>query len=291
MFGRMRRKHPTHWYLVVAIMAAQFCGAAWAEVCRFSGSTDYAGHFAVTTDVTAVGDSTIVDVAAAFDSKAIFLFGVHYLLEEPSIWHDEQLENVAVNNRYLLGHRIVRQQWDEFRRAADGMQGERVQAMTLVDFRRWHPGFVQHWDPASFGQSWLRDYPSAPPERRIDLDLHASPLPPALRSPLALAFYWVRWLPRTEQDPPVFLPGFKGERLVQVPVALAPAAAGTVWRGVLHCSSLSERQPSTASALVSPDEHLVQIAFELHTAHGSGRGEIDQQGCDGSPVPPGGERR
>jgi hypothetical protein len=41
----------------------------------------------------------------------------------------------------------------------------------------------------------------------------------------------------------------------------------------------------------SPDKHLVRIAFELHTVYGSGRGEIDQQGRDGSPVPPKGERR
>jgi hypothetical protein len=102
------------------------------------------------------------------------------------------------------------------------MRGERVQAKTLEDLHRRHPGFVQHWDPTSFGQPWLRDFPSAPPERRIDLDLHASPLPPALRSPLALAFYWVRWLPRAGQDVPVFLPGFKGERLVEVPVLPAP---------------------------------------------------------------------
>ena len=279
----MRRKQPTYWYWVVAVMAAQFCGAASAEVCRFSGSTDYAGHVAVTTEVTAAGDSTIVDVAAAFDSKAIFLFGVHYLLEELSIWRGEQLENVAVNSRYLHGHRIVRQQWDAFQRTEDGMQGERVQAKTLADFRRRHPGFVQHWDPASFGQPWLRDYPSAPPERRIDLDLHASPLPPALRSPLALAFYWVRWLPRAGQDVPVFLPGFKAERLVEVPVVPAPADAGTIWRAVLHYSSLSERPPSTASALVSPDQHLMRIAFELHTVHGSGRGEIDQGGATDRP--------
>ena len=78
---------------------------------------------------------------------------------------------------------------------------------------------------------------------------------------------------------------------MEVPVASEPAAAGTVWRAVLHYSSLSERQPSTASALVSPDQHLMRIAFELHTVYGSGRGEIDQQGCDGSPVPPRGERR
>jgi hypothetical protein len=69
------------------------------------------------------------------------LFGMHYLLEEVSIWREGQLENVAVNSRYLLGHRIVRQQWDDFRRSAEGMQAERVQAKTLADFRRQHPGF------------------------------------------------------------------------------------------------------------------------------------------------------
>jgi hypothetical protein len=280
------------WRWVAAFVAVQFCGTApAAEVCRFAGTTDYAGHVAVTTAVTSEGGATVVDVAAAFESTSMFLFGVRYLLEEVSIWRGGRLENVAVNSRYLLGRRIVRQQWDEFRRAADGMQAERVQAKTLAAFRRRHPGFVQHWDPATFGQPWLRDYPSAPPERRIDLDLHASPVPSALRSPLAMSFYWIRWLPHSAQDVPVFLPGFKADRLVGVPLAPMPVAEGTVWRAVLHYASLSERHPSTAAALVSPDEHLLRITFELHTVHGSGRGDIEQQGCDGSPVPPGGEHR
>jgi hypothetical protein len=221
----------------------------------------------------------------------MFLFGVHYLLEEVSIWRGGKLENVAVNSRYLLGRRIVRQLWDEFQRATDGMQAERVQAKTLADFRRRHPGFVQHWDPTMFGQPWLSDYPSAPPERRIDLDLHVTPVPPALRSPLAMAFYWVRWLPHAGQDVPVFLPGFKTDRLVEVPVAPAPASSGTLWRAVLHYPALSQHEASTATALVSPDAHLLRIAFELHTAFGSGRGEIDQLGCEGSPVPPSGKSR
>jgi hypothetical protein len=277
---------------MVTVVAAQFCGtASAAEVCQFAGSTDYGGHVTVTTVVTATGDTTVVDVAATFDSTTMLLFGVHYLLEEVSIWRGGLLENVAVNSRYLLGHRIVRQQWDEFRRTADGMQAERVQAKTLTDFRRRHPGFVQHWDPATFGQPWLGDYPSAPPERRIDLDLHASPFPPTLRTPLAMAFYWVRWLPQAGQDVPVFLPGFKAERVVEVPVAPAPAATGTVWHADLHYPSLSKHQPSTASARVSLDGHLLRIAFELHTVYGSGRGEIDQQGCDGSPVRHGGGRQ
>jgi hypothetical protein len=278
-------RHAVDWVWATAFVVAQLCGAASAdEVCRFTGNTDYAGHVAVTTAVTTSGDRTTVDVATTFNSTSMFLFGVHYLLEEISTWRSGQLENVAVNSRYLLGHRIVRQQWDQFRRAADGMQAERVQAKTLPDFQQRHPGFVQHWDPATFGEPWLRDYPSARPERRIDLDLHGTPLPPALRSPLALAFYWVRWLPLTGEDVPVFLPGFKADRLVEVPVAPATSAEGPVWRTVLHYPSLSERYPSTASAMVSQDHHLLRITFELHTVYGSGRGEIVRQDCIGSPA-------
>ena len=97
-----------------------------------------------------------------------------------------------MNSRYLIGNHIVRQQWDYFQRGADGLQAYRVQAKTLADFRRRHPGFIQHWDPATFGQPWLDDYPAVSPERRIDLDLKGAPLPSALRPPLAMAFYWVR---------------------------------------------------------------------------------------------------
>jgi hypothetical protein len=286
----MGHRHHRRWLILALI--SQVCGIASAdEVCRFTGSTDYAGHLGVTTAVASAGDDTTVDVVAAFDSSSMLLFGVHYRLEELSIWHGDQLENVAVNSRYLLGHRIVRQQWDEFQRTADGMRAERVQAKTLADFRRRHPGFIQHWDPATFGQPWLHDYRSAPPERRIDLDLHAAPLPRALRSPLALAFYWVRWLPRTRQDVPVFLPGFKADRLIQVPIAPASVGVGTEWRAILHYPSLSQSQSSTASALVSPDGHLLRITFELHTAYGSGRGEIVQQGCEGAPITPRDGRR
>jgi hypothetical protein len=277
-------KLATYGCLLTTILAVQICGkASAAEVCRFSGRTDYAGHVAVTTVVTAGRDSTIVDVATTFDSAAMFLFGVHYMLEELSIWRGRQLEDLAVNSRYLLGHHIVRQQWDEFRRAADGMEAERVQAKTLADFRHHHPGFVQHWDPATFGQPWMRDYPSAPPERRADLDLHVSPPPAALRSPLAMAFYWVRRLPHVAQNVSVFLPGFKSDRLAEVQVAPSPAATGTLWQTALHYSSLSEHEPSIATALVSPDDHLLQLKFELHTMYGSGRGEIDQVGCAGLP--------
>ena len=192
--------------------------ASAGEICRFAGTTDYAGHVAITTDVTATDDVTRVDVVATFEATTMLWAHIRYLVEEVSTWRAGELESVAVNSRYLIGDHIVRQQWDDFQRGADGLQARRVQAKSLADFRLRHPGFVQHWDPTTFGQPWLDNYQSASPERRADLDLKGSPLPPGLRSPLAMAFYWVRWLPRGGQNVPVFLPGFKGERLVDLPI-------------------------------------------------------------------------
>jgi hypothetical protein len=186
-------KSPVTWLYFAGVIVTSLCkaDAFAAEVCRFVGTTDYAGHVTVTTDVAATGDATRIDVALTFESTTMFWFGVHYLVEEVSTWRAGQLESVAVNSRYLVGEHIVRQQWDEFQRSADSLQAYRVQAKTLADFRRRHPGFVQHWDPATFSQPWLDDYQSASPERRADLDFKGSSLPPGLRSPLAMAFYWI----------------------------------------------------------------------------------------------------
>jgi hypothetical protein len=281
-------KSPATVLLAACIAVVQLCAvdASADEVCRFAGTTDYDGHVAVTTDVAATDGVTRVGVAVTFDSTTVFWLHVHYLIEEVSTWRAGELERVAVNSRYLLGGHIVRQQWDDFQRGADGLQAHRVQAKTLADIRRRHPGFVQHWDPATFGQPWLHDYQSASPERRADLDLKGSPLPSGLRSPLAMAFYWVRWLPRGGQDVTVFLPGFKTERLVDLQIAAASSTGGTLLRAPLRYSALSDTPVSTATARTSPDRHLLQLAFELHGSRGSARGLINQEGCEGASVAP-----
>jgi hypothetical protein len=236
--------------------------------------------------MSARGGITSISVAAKFTSTTMFWFGVQYLMEEVSTWRADQLENVAVNSRYLFAGHIVRQQWDNFRRETDGLQAYRVQGKTPADFAQKHPGFVQHWDPGTFGQAWLPDYPSAPPERRPDLDLRGSRLPLKLKAPLALAFYWIRWFSPGDRAIPVFLPGFKADRLVEVTATSEPVALGTRWRTSLLYPALSRREPSVVTALISPDRHLSQIAFGVHTSLGSGRGTISQEGCDGAAVPP-----
>jgi hypothetical protein len=273
--------------IVVSLCSAD---ASAAEVCHYTGSTDYDGHVTVTTDVTESGGITRVDVVGAFEATTVFWLRVHYLIEEVSTWRDGELQSVSMNSRYLLGDHIVRQSWDDFRLGKDGLQAYRVQGKTLADFRLKHPGFAQHWDPATFGQPWIRDYRSAPPDRRADLDLEDAQLPSGLRSPLALAFYWVRWLPRDEQTVPVFLPGFKKERLVVLPIAAVPSSGGIVWRAPLHHSTFSEMPASVATARISPDRHLLQLAVEVHGSSGSGRGVITEHGCDGKPVVPANRR-
>lgn len=274
--------------MLLGLVAVQLCTGATSarEVCRFSGTTDYDGRVAVTSDVSTANGLTRVRVVVAFEGTAMLWFPITYLVEEITTWRGGELGTVAVNNRYIFAGHIVRQQWDAFQRGTDGLQGSRVQAKRLDDFRRSHPGFAEHWDPATFGRPWLQDYPSAAPERRPDLDLAGSPLPSGLRSPLALAFYWVRWLPHAGQEVPVFLPGFKADRLAVVPIAGAPSAGGMLWQAPLRYPALSERPASTATALTTPDGHLVQLAFELHGAHGSARGRISLQGCEGAPVTP-----
>jgi hypothetical protein len=255
-----------------------------AEVCHFSGTTDPAGQVAVTSEVTAADGTPRIDVAATFETTTMFWFHVRYQEEEVTIWRAGRLETVGVNTRYMFGGRIVRQTWDVFSRERDAMRGYRVQGKTLADFRARHPGFARHWDPSTFGQPWLDDYWAAPPERRADLDLPILPLTPNVMSPLALAFYWDRWLPPGGSDMQIFLPGFKADKSVDIQATADAWGGGMRWRTPLRHPALSG--PSDVSAWISPDRHLMQLAVDIHHARGSGTGTIVQKGCDGRPVNP-----
>jgi hypothetical protein len=275
--------------LLLTAIAAMMLGTgdrSDAEACRFAGTTDPPGEVAVTADVTEANGTTHVDVAATFETTTMFWLRIHYLVEEVSTWRSGELETVGVNTRYILGSHIVRQTWDLFKHDRDGMQGYRVQAKSQADFQRKHPGFVQHWDPSTFALPWLDDYSAASPERRADLDLTSAPVSSNLLSPLALAFYWVRWLPPGAQDKAVFLPGFKADKLVNVPMTAAAWNGGTVWRTPLRYSILSKAPPSIATAWMSADRHLQQLALDLHEPQGAGSGILSQEGCEGSPVVP-----
>lgn len=261
-------------------LAALLCPASGfaSEVCHYTGTTEYQGKVDVVTEVSTTGGSTRVDVAMTLDAVWMKWFHVHYLLEEISSWRGGDLDSIAVNSRYILNKKIVRQQWDRFHREDGAMQAERVQAKTLDDFNRHHTAFVRHWDPATFAEPWGQDYQAANPERRADLDLAEKPLPPRLRSPLALVFYW---LPRDQGDVTVFLPGFKKDKTTDVTFVPAASAEGPVWRIPLRYTSFSG-PPSMATARLSSDGHLLQLAAEVHGWAGSARGQIELTGCNTS---------
>jgi hypothetical protein len=138
------------WLFLVGVIAGQLCMVKVSadEICRFAGTTNDAGHVAITTGVAATAGVTRVDVAVTSAATTILGLHIHYLIEEVSTWQAGELESVAVNNRYFVGDDIIRQQWEEFQRDADGLQARRVQGKTLAEFRRRYPGFVQHLEAA-----------------------------------------------------------------------------------------------------------------------------------------------
>jgi hypothetical protein len=271
-----------------AITVLAIHAATASETCRYSGATSYSGRVSVETKAAAQNGETTVDVAARVSARSFGLIDWRYLYQEIGTWRDGELRSIGVNHRYSVAGSIRRQLWDVFNRTPAGLAGYRVLGTTLDDFRAKHPGFVRHWDPATFGEPWLPDYASAPPERRADLDLPHASMPPGLGTPLLLAFYWVRWAGQQERTVPVFLPGFKHDARADIRVR----PMGVDHDGLLHLHSsvrhpqLSETEVSTGDAWISPDHHLVRVAFNARGDHASAQGELHLDGCEGEPPAP-----
>jgi hypothetical protein len=84
----------------------------------------------------------------------------------------------------------------------------------------------------------------------------------------------------------VFLPGFKANKMVNMPLTAGTWTGGTVWGAPLRYPALSKTPISTATAWMSFDGRLLQLAGELHEPRGSASGLIMQEGCAGPPVVP-----
>jgi hypothetical protein len=270
-------------WCAIAILVSR---TAWAdETCRYAGTTSYAGRVVVETKAATANGETTVEAAARVNARSLGLIDWWYLYQEIGTWRGGELRSIGVNHRHSVAGSIRRQQWDVFTRTPEGMTAYRAQAKTLADFQARHPGFVRHWDPGSFGQPWLPDYPAAAPERRADLDLPRAEMPTGLGTPLLLAFYWVRWSGQAERTVPVFLPGFKHDARVDVRVAVLDRDDS----GLLHLRSsvrhpqLSETQVSTGDAWISPDHHLERVTFDARADLGTAHGELRLEGCQGEP--------
>ena len=265
-------------------LAALVPALAHAEVCRFVGNTTGGGRVAVRAETTQSGAVTTVNVEVTFAISA-WASDIRYYGQELSTWRGETLQQIAVNQRTLVDGDVKRQQWDLFTRAGGRLEAYRVQAKRLVDFQQRYPSFVQHWTLASFGQPWLQDFRSAAPDRRPDLDLPASGA--ETRSPLALAFYWSRFLPQGGGTAPVILPGFKHD--MRTELRFGPAVAGDGWlrwSAPMRHPGLDASPASLAAAWVSPQNYLLQLGFEVHTSLASGQALIRAEGCQGVQIRP-----
>ncbi len=277
-------------WCALAMMVGHAIGQpGWAEeTCRYSGTTSYSGRVNVETKAAARGGEVTVDVAARVNARSFGLVDWQYLYQEIGTWRGGELRSIGVNHRYSIAGSIRRQQWDVFNRTPAGMTAFRVQANTLAEFQARHPGFVRHWDPATFGEPWLPGYATASPERRADLDLPMGSMPVGLGTPLLMAFYWVRWADPHEQMVPLFLPGFKRDATADIKVVPLGVDAG----GLLHLHSvvrhpqLSGTKVSTGDAWVSSDHRLVRVGFDARGDHGSVQGELRLVGCQGEPPVP-----
>ncbi len=91
------------------------------------------------------------------------------------------------------------------------------------------------------------------------------------------------------QAVPVFLPGFKRDARADLAVAPAggsPTGAWQLWRAWLRHPALGTSTPSEADAWVTPDRHLLALAFDVHARQGAARGVVRALGCQGRPSPP-----
>lgn len=267
--------------LLVWFALAQPVGAA--ELCRYAGDAGRGTPISVRTDVSSADGAVTVEVTVELTASSWFS-NWRYQGEEVSTWRGGELQGLAVNNRWSVDGAAKRQQWDVWARGPAGLEARRVQAKTLADFQLRHPGFVQHWSLATFGQPWLRDYAAASPERRPDLDIARQP---GLRTPGALTFYWSRFLPADGGAVTIVLPGFKRQTRAGTEFAAATVGEGwRLWRTPLLHDALSRWRPSSASAWVSADHHLLQVTFDVHASLGSAQGIIRLQGCQGAVVLP-----
>jgi hypothetical protein len=254
-----------------------------SEICDYAGRTDYSGIVGVRAEAASARDRTRVRVALRFTGTTMIIFHVEYLTEEISEWRNGELQSVALNIRYMVNDRIIRQQWDYFDRGTDGFAAYRAQGKRAEDFRRRYPAFSRYWNPSTFGEPWLAEYRSAGPERRPDLDLKNQVIPAGLRPPLAFAFYWSRTLPPIGQTVPLFLPGNKRQPRIDLSIPPPEPRAGEqrLWRVPVHLEAMRTSDSALATALMSANRHLLQITFDVRSGSGTARGQISQMKCEG----------
>ena len=257
----------TRW-LVLALCVVWL--PALAEVCTYEGDASYQGHVSVRTEARTEGGLLTLRVTGRLVSSPWRLWDVEYLGDEITTWRGGVLQSIATNGRYWVNGGVNRQQWDVWTPGGAGLEASRVQAKRERDFKARYMRFAVHWPHAAFGREWLPSFATAAPERRPDLDLvHPSA---GLRTPLALAFYWARFLPPGTASVPVFLPGFKRDSLVTE----ALSHDGNTWHMPLRHPALGTASSATA---VVEGETLRRLSVDAQETLDSGTATVTLVGC------------
>jgi len=192
-----------HRALAVLLLATP----AHAATCHYSGPTSYHGQVTATVTDTETPAGLIIDVHLRLDATPWHIWPVQFLIQERSTYRHGTLTAVEVNGRWSSNGTIRRQYWDVLTPTPAGLEAYRIQVKRQADLQRRNPPLAAYWNPATFAQPWLPTFATATPDRRPDLDLPTAQIPPNLKSPLALAFYWSRQT--LGPTIPIFLPGWK----------------------------------------------------------------------------------
>ena len=242
---------------------------AHAATCHYTGQTSYHGQVtAIVTDIeTPAG--LVIDVHLRLDATPWLVWPVQFLIQERSTYRNGTLQAVEVNGRWSSNGTIRRQYWDVLSPGPTGLNAYRIQVKRQADLQRRNPPFASYWNPATFTQPWLQPFTIAAPDRRPDLDLPTTQIPPNLKSPLALAFYWSRQ-PLPGPTIPIFLPGWKHDaRLTGTLIKTGATTRLTLPHPNLTPDSYIE---------VTQNPHTLHLQAE--TTAGDGEATLTQTGCN-----------
>ncbi len=240
---------------------------ARAATCTYTGTSSYNGHITATVTDTETPAGLTIDVRIRLDATPWHLWPVQFLAQELSTYRGGTLQSVAINGRWSSGGTLRRQYWDVFTPTPTGLTAQRIQVKRQADLERRHPPFAPYWNPATFAQPWLPTFATATPDRRPDLDLPTTQIPPGLKTPLALALYWSRQpLPKTI---PIFLPGWKHDaRLTGTTTQPGPITRLTLPHPALDASSSIE---------TTQNPHTLHL--QAQTTAGDGEATLRQIEC------------
>ena len=246
------------------------------EVFQFRGNSYYSGKMSAQTRVSTSGNTTTVQVLFRIHATAALIVGIDYWMEELTTWSSGELQTAATNTRYMVNDEIKRQSWKAFTKNNNMFEGYKIESKHPDQFKSRYPLLATIWELSSFGKSWLPQFYPSSPDRRSDYDVAVEP---GLQTPLAFAFYYLRFLQNAAQVP-VFVVGEEREKRVDLVLNSPEQLNGTkVWRVPFRAGPLKTADNKPARAEIGPDQQLHRLKLSMVHTMGSAEGELISEGC------------